>query len=103
MSRYIVAVPDNERGHLWWLEWSTVVDAPITSAMQWRNFKVYYRNEYGNNGLAELPRRLRRVAETGCSAGIETLQELSQFNRAGPEETHEPDLLKWCREHAEEN
>lgn len=57
MGRYILKIKDH------YLEWSTVVDAPVTFGMLLPEFKEYYRDEYGRDGYRELKHRLERVEE----------------------------------------
>lgn len=68
-------------------EWSTVVDAPVSWLMPLDEFKEYYRAQYGENGLRDLPDRLGRVENQGTSAidGF-TPADLFGHNRAGPRE-----------------
>lgn len=69
-----------------YLEWSTVVDAPVTYGMSLKEFKEYYKEEYGSNGMEDLPRRLQRVNKTGSSSMTESLGNLIAVNRAGENE-----------------
>lgn len=56
MPRYAVRVED--RGREFWLEWSTVVDAPITYGMSRDEYREYVRDERGREGLERLDLRL---------------------------------------------
>lgn len=80
MGRYIIKLED------YYLEWSTIVDAPVTYGMSLEEFKQHYREEYGNSSMPELEQRLRRVEEGGTSAlnGM-TIQDVISGNRAGPD------------------
>lgn len=70
-----------------YFEWSTVVDAPISPAMTLAEFLAYYEQQYGVNQLANLPNRLKRANEFGCSAiPPMTIQECVIANRAGSRE-----------------
>ena len=72
-----------------YLEWSTVVDAPVTFGMTLPEFKEYYRQEYGRDGMKDLPDRLGRVSIKGTSFYDDIdLTDTVEFNRAGPGETH---------------
>lgn len=85
MPRYIVKINNQ------YLEWSTVVDAPVTFGMSLDEFKEYYRDEYGESGMNGLGKRLKRVEEKGVSSHLDnSLDSLLSFNRAGPKETHLP-------------
>lgn len=81
MPRYIIKLDDH------YLEWSTIVDAPVTYGMTLEQFKHYYKDEYGAEGMRRLGERLQRVDDHGCSAFGETLDALLAFNRAGVGET----------------
>ncbi len=68
-------------------EWSTIVDAPVTVAMDRSAFEEYIRSEYGAQGLRDLPSRIERAIKNGTSdVGGMSLQDLIAGNRAGPSE-----------------
>jgi hypothetical protein len=71
-----------------YVEWSTVVDAPISSTMTLEQLREYIREEYGQAGLERLPARLERVERTGTS-GLDggTLAGYLACNRAGADES----------------
>ena len=52
-------------------------------------FEEFYKEEYGNQGMRDLPERMERVKKTGCSAmdnmGYD-LNDLIDYNRAGEKE-----------------
>jgi hypothetical protein len=73
-----------EENQLWYFEWSTVVDAPITFGMSLEEFKKYYKEEYGRKGMDDLEQRLERVEEKGTSSRIhKSVDDLIDYNRAG--------------------
>lgn len=74
MPHYIIELRDGDAR--WLLEWSTVVDAPITFGMSEPEFLAYYREQHGERALAGLPERLARVAKAGTSALTWTLDGL---------------------------
>lgn len=83
------------------MEWSTVVDAPVTYGVTLERFKTYYRERYGTEGIKELPERLERVERTGTSDLIGTLAGLLACNRAGDKEqelTLEQIVERYCPE-----
>lgn len=87
MPRYIIKLTDKNKKD-WYLEWSTIVDAPITYGMNMAQLKKYIKEEYGNVGLEDLPKRLERVARKGHSAMWPTsVEKLIAHNRAGHEES----------------
>lgn len=69
----------------YYLEWSEVVDAPVTYGMSLEEFKEYYQSEYGNSGMNKLPERLGLVEQYGTSLGprYESADDYIKFNRAG--------------------
>lgn len=72
-----------------YLEWSTVVDAPVTNLMDLAELTEYIEAEYGQAGLVELPARLARVEKQGTSAlSGYNKEDLLHWNRAGENESH---------------
>ena len=49
--------------------------------------KSFYKEEYGSSGMKDLPERLWRADEEGCSSMFENLESLLICNRAGPNES----------------
>jgi hypothetical protein len=102
MPRFIIKLHDEKFNKDYYLEWSTVCDAPITYGCSLEEFEEYYRAEYGRVGYSDLEERLKRVEEKGISAHppYDDLQSLFEYNRAGDGETHldkEGLLEKYCR------
>ena len=98
MPTYICKFQDGD--NCYYLEWSTIVDAPVTSGMSLEEFQNYYKENYGTKGLEDLPFRLHRVEERGTSNPYESLDSLISFNRAGENEsylTKEEIIQKYCR------
>jgi hypothetical protein len=97
MPRFIVEIrnPDDESDRRL-LEWSTVVDAPVTYGMTEAQFRASYREEYGSRGMLGLDARLERVRQHGTSC-VEpcTVEYLTAGNRAGPNETCADAALIW--------
>jgi hypothetical protein len=70
----------------WYLDWSTVVDAPVTFGVR---SPEAYAEFYTDGPLTELPARMMRARRQGTSAQFrQTFEELVSFNRAGYRETH---------------
>lgn len=82
MPTFIVKIKD------YYLEWSTIVDAPVTYGMSLDEFKAYYQEEYGRDGMRDLDQRLQRVERYG-SSHVEgrSAEDILSINRAGPDET----------------
>ena len=87
MPRHIVKLERN--GETRYMEWSTVVDAPVSDLMDLEAFRKHYRYYYGDHGMSELPERMARVDKFGTSAmnPPESAEALIAFNRAGPGES----------------
>lgn len=85
MPRYIVKLttPAGDR----YLEWSTVVDAPVTYGMPLDEFTAYYRDRYGSDSDDAFAARMARVEATGVSARDCTVRDVVDYNRAGPNES----------------
>lgn len=82
MARTIVKI--NE----YYLEWSSIIDAPITFGMSRDEFEVYHRDEYGAHGHRDFNDRMARVEKTGSSYLLDTTAcEVVSGNRAGPDES----------------
>jgi hypothetical protein len=95
MGRYVVKLADK------YLEWSTVVDAPITDGMTLEEFTSFYKEKYGSYAMEfEFPKRMERVEQFGISAyNYNNVDELIAYNRAGPEEiclTKEELIKEYC-------
>jgi len=103
MPRFIIKLNDGE--HDWYMEWSTVVDAPATFGLSLEEFKEYYKEEYGKRGLTELEQRLARVEKNGSSSMYgDTADEIISNNRAGPHEsqfTKEQIIEHYCHKREE--
>jgi hypothetical protein len=100
MGRFIVEIrnPEDDADRRL-LEWSTIVDAPVTYGMDEAEFTTYYRSEYGNDGMREFPSRMARVREKGTSAYDDDSWESTALvcNRAGPDETRADAAMLWKR------
>ena len=71
-----------------YLEWSTVVDAPLTPGLTLEQLQEHIGSKYGPERLKHLPARLERVHRCGTSTleGI-SVADLIASNRAGENET----------------
>jgi hypothetical protein len=102
MPRYILKIHDEKFNKDYYMEWSTIVDAPVTYGCSLDEFKDYYKIQYGENGMRELDDRLKRVEEKGISAHppFDNIESLLEYNRAGEDEStldKEGLLEKYCR------
>lgn len=98
MPRYLIRLECPEER---FLEWSTIVDAPVTCGMTEGELREYIRQEYGRQGLRRLDERIERCREKGTSAYNVDREAAIAFNRAGPDETHatlEEIKESYCRE-----
>lgn len=100
MPRYIVKMEREDKVR--YMEWSTVVDAPVTYLMPLDEFKAYYRDEHGRRNFEmDFEDRMARVEEKGTSARLDTLESLWEHNRAGDDETPLTEDQIWVRYHDE--
>lgn len=92
-----------------YFEWSTVVDAPTTYGMTLEDFTAYYRERYGSHDMdapddAGFAARMRRVEAKGTSTHCyDSVEELVEGNRAGPDESEltVPELAEFLRNRLE--
>lgn len=100
MPRFIVRLTDS--GKDYYLEWSTVVDAPVSYGMPRREFQQYYRERYGFSGYPLAKRLERADTDSRCSSLVgHTLDELISSNSAGDHEaclTLEEIIQRYVRE-----
>jgi hypothetical protein len=84
-------------GREWFVEWSTVVDAPITYGLTEAELRDYIREEYGRQGSADLDERIVRCRGTGTSFRGETGPTVILGNRAGHNEAllSEDEIVEW--------
>lgn len=101
MPRYIMKLTDEKEKKDYYLEWSTIVDAPVTFGMELGEFREYCRHEYGQNGLRDFDERIARANEKGISAypPFDDMNSYFRYNRAGGNETtltKEQIIEKYC-------
>lgn len=98
VPKYIIKLNDGKRDY--YLEWSTIVDAPTTYGMSRDEFEEYYLDEYGKALWAGLAARLKAVELNGHSAFFaKSVDDLISFNRAGKDEkslTKKQIIRKYC-------
>jgi len=84
-----VKLTDKKANKDYYLEWSTVVDAPVTKGMPLDEFKEYYRKRNGDDAFVKLPERLERVEAKGTSSiQDKDVADTISLNRAGEAECH---------------
>lgn len=92
MGDFIVKLADH------YLIWSSIVDAPVTYGMTIGELTAYTRDEYGADGMRNLPKRLARVEAKGTSAfNSDSADDVMWPNRAGPGEIplSKPEIIEW--------
>ena len=101
MGMFIIKINDERDNKDYYLEWSTIIDAPVTYGFDLESFKEYYKEEYGNNGMENLNKRLKRVEKKGTSSLTHSSVDVYfNNNRAGNKEktlSKEEILDKYCR------
>lgn len=86
MGSTIVRLQDSE-GEIW-LYWSSEWDQATHVFATRADFEAFYREEYGNDGMRELPERMSRVDAKGTSDyDDESAEDTVVHNRAGASET----------------
>ena len=87
MAHSIIRLNDSSRDY--YLEYSSVVDAPVTFGVSLEEFTHGYRLKYGTESLKqEFPDRMKRVEEKGTSSYMYvSVEEELTCNRAGKGET----------------
>lgn len=86
MGRCIIKLNDGKRD--WYLEWSTIVDAPVTYGMTIEEMKAYRKERTGTEGIRYWDEVVARVIAKGVSWYDNTdLDGTLSFNRAGKGET----------------
>lgn len=89
-----------------YLEWSTIVDAPVTYGMGRGEIEVYHRQRYGEEGQREFANRMARVDQKGVSAiDYDSVEDLISANRAGNKEselTYREIVEEYCLKITEE-
>lgn len=86
MPRYIVKLSEGDQS--WYLDYSSMVDAPTSYGTDLVSFRESYIDYYGKSSIRELDERLERVEQTGTSSRIhESVEDQLSFNRAGKDET----------------
>lgn len=87
MGRSVIKI--QHEGKDYYLEWSSIVDAPVTYGMELEEFEEYMRDEYGRRYMEiDHPFRMQRVRENGTSSRYhESMKDVVGWNRAGPNES----------------
>jgi hypothetical protein len=99
MGRYIIKLKRGDRA--WYLEWSSIVDAPVTYGMSLEEFKSYYEHEHGRLEAGHnLESRLQRVEAKGTSSFMhDNAEDVMCANRTGDHEarlTVDEIIDKYC-------
>lgn len=92
MGKYIIKLDD------YYMEWTTISDAPATFGMSLDEFKEYYQEEYGNKGMEDLPKRLERIEKYGSSSIVpKSAEDVIFLNRAGYNEKtlSRSEIIEW--------
>lgn len=86
MPRIIIKLSEGKKS--WYMEWCTMVDAPITYGCTKKQFAKYYEKQYGKQGMFDLEERLKRVEDRGTSSYLyKSVESTISNNRAGKNET----------------
>ena len=69
-----------------YMEWSTIVDAPVSPALAIDDFREWYRDKYGRVGLRDFENDLEEIDERGTNYNYTKLETVVELNRAGEKE-----------------
>lgn len=106
MPTHLIKIHDYQTDRDFYLEWSTIVDAPITWGMSLEEFTLYYRQKYGTAGMRDFPNRMARTEERGCSMPfyhldntLDAILRTYDLNRPKVGDQREYILENFCRNH----
>lgn len=101
MGRVIIKLTDPKTKKEYYLHWSSIVDAPVTYGLTKKEFKKYYKEEFGNEGMRTLDKDLELVDKKGHSSHYNmTVNDIIERNRAGKNEkklTKKQIIERYCR------
>lgn len=101
----IIKIHDGKDNTDYYMEWSTIFDAPLTNGTSLDVFKDYWEKRYGWQDVESLNERLVRVEKKGTSSHLDkSLEDTLLCNRAGENEkelTKDEILEKFCRNREE--
>lgn len=102
MGRCIIKLNDGNRD--WYLEWSTIVDAPVTWGMTLDEMAAYRREQTGTEGMRDWAEVVERLNAKGVSWRDKNGDVYSTIgcNRAGKGETcltAEQIIAAYCTSH----
>lgn len=83
MARIILKIKDDKTNKEYYLEWSTIIEAPVTYGLSLAGFKEYYKDEYGKVGLKVLEEEMERINRTGTNSKYNTAEYYFENNQAG--------------------
>ena len=95
MSNYLVKLDK------YIVEWSTIVDGPLTEPLTRKQMIEHLQVEYGREGTRDLEERLKRLDEKGTSSMFDKdARSAVAGNRAGPNESEisYEDLVAWAKQ-----
>ncbi len=86
----IIKIDDKKFDKQYYIEWSTILDRPLTNGMDLIDFISYYKKKYkGVRNEDELKIRLERVEIKGTSSYLDgCLEDTILCNRAGKNESN---------------
>lgn len=103
MARAIIKITDPVDNKAYYLDWSTIVDAPVTWGMTLGEYKEYFKTEYPKS-INKLDEMLQRVELTGSSSKLAWMQltsflDLNFAGKDGEQLDLEGILHNYCRNH----
>lgn len=94
MGRYLVQLDK------YVVEWSTIVDGPLTEPLTRKEMERHLVKQYGIEGTRDLKERFERLDRKGTTSMFhESAEAAVRNNRAGPNESRisYDDLVAWAK------
>ena len=96
MGRFTVKLHDEKFNRDYYLEWTTICDAPVTGGMTLEEYRIYYRRMYGLNGMENFDYRVKE-ADQKRPDQIEDVISRNHAGEDGEKLTLEEILELYCR------
>jgi hypothetical protein len=96
MGRFTIKLHDVKFNRDYYLEWTTICDAPVTGGMSLEEYRAYYRRMYGQNGMNNFDHHIETV-ENHRPDQIEDIIDGNHAGENGEKLTLEEILELYCR------
>ena len=86
MPHYILRIKTTKGPR--YIDWSTIVDAPVSDALSRAQIKAHWKRFYGVDASADIAERLKDADKYGTDClDHSTIEQVIAGNRAGPRES----------------